>query len=176
MRVSAIGYDNQETDVTVTSGAVRDFMLTTTKPVVDVSGTWTMRVSAKSGCTSSWPEIVRQHEVTATIAQRVTRLTVKFSGPSVQAGFESYGNIIGDSFWLSIYGDYYYYHSYSVLVRPTPTDWVGIYGTITGTASPSVVTGSFSGYFDYYTTPANATFLTGVPRFCPADFGLDFRR
>jgi Bacterial Ig-like domain (group 2) len=176
MRVSAIGYDNQETDVTVTSQAVRDFMLTTTKPVVDVSGTWTMRVSAKSGCTSSWPEILRQHEVTAKIAQNVSRLTVKFSGASVQPSFESTGNIIGDNFGLSIYGDFYYYRAYSLLVRPTPTDWVGIYGTITGTASPSVVTGRFSGYFDYYTTPANATFPTGAVRFCPADFELDFRR
>ena len=176
LRVSASGYQPQEDVIVVSDHAARDFSLTTTNPIVDVTGNWTLTLSATSSCTSGWPETVRRREVTAVIAQNDTRLTVTFSGPTVRPGVRSTGRIAGNLFSLNVYGDSYYYLEYSLLDRPTPTDWVGIYGTIEGTASPSTVTGSFTGGFDYYVTSANATFLSGFPRSCQADPTLELRR
>jgi hypothetical protein len=177
LRISAPGYVIQETTVTVNDNAVRDFTLNTTSDPVDVAGLWTLVLKTSSACSSSWPQAVRELEIPTTFTQLGSRLTVNFTGPTVQSSYSGYvsGRIAGMAFQLILSFDDYY-RIYGVMVRPTPTDWVGIYGTAEGTATGSSISGSFAGTFDYYTSNANSNFPQGVARSCAADPQLELRR
>jgi carboxypeptidase-like protein/Big-like domain-containing protein len=178
LRVSAPGYDTQEATVAVNNQTVRDFTITTPSQPTDVAGTWTLVFKTSSACSSSWPQVVREREISTTITQQGTKLTFKFSGPALQSSFSNYssGRIAGKDFLLTLYFDDYYL-VYGIMERPTPTDWVGIYGTAEGVAtSPTSISGTFSGTFDYYTSNANSNFPQGVARSCAADPQFELRR
>jgi hypothetical protein len=178
LRISAPGYDTQEATVAVSNQTVRDFNITTSSQPTNVAGTWTVVFKTSSACSSAWPQVVREREISTTITQQGTRLTFSFSGPSIQSSFSNYssGRIAGNDFLLTLYFDYYY-SVYGVMDRPTQTDWVGIYGTAEGVATSSTsITGSFTGWFDYYVTAATANFPTGIPSSCAADSAFELRR
>jgi Carboxypeptidase regulatory-like domain/Bacterial Ig-like domain (group 2) len=178
LRVSAAGYDTQEATVDVNNNAERDFTLNTTSQPVDVAGTWTLVFRTSSACSSSWPQVVREREIPTTMTQQGTRLTFRFTGPSIQSSFSNYssGRIAGKDFLMTLSFDDYY-RLYGIMDRPTPTDWVGIYGTAEGVAtSPTLISGSFAGTFDYYTSTANSNFPQGFARSCAADPAFELRR
>ena len=178
LRVSSPGYVTQETTVAVTDNVVRDFTINPTSDPVDVAGTWTLVFTTSSACSSSWPQVVREREISTTITQQGTRLSFFFPGPTIQSSYSGYisGRIAGTAFQLILSFDDYY-RIYGVMDRPTPTDWVGIFGTAEGTVtSPTSISGSFAGTFDYYATAATATFPTGTARSCAADQFFELRR
>jgi Bacterial Ig-like domain (group 2) len=179
LRVSAPGYSLQEATVAVNADAARDFTLTTSGQTSDVSGAWTLVFKTSSACSATWPQVAREREIPTTITQQGTRLTFAFGGSTVRQGFSfgsNSGRIASNAFQLILYFDDYYV-TYGILDRPTPTDWVGIYGTAEGTVtSPTSISGSFAGTFDYYATAATATFPTGVVRSCATDPFFELRR
>jgi hypothetical protein len=180
LRASAPGYDTQEATVAVNNNATRDFSLTTSSQSSNVAGNWTLALKTSSACSAAWPQVAREREIPTTISQQGTRLTFSFGGSVVRQGFSfsasSSGRIASNAFQMILYFDDYYL-IYGILDRPTPTDWVGIYGTAEGTATgPNSISGTFTGTFDYYATAATATFPTGVVRSCATDPFFELRR
>ena len=174
LRASAPGYVTQDFEVTVGSHTTRDVNLTTSIPPVDVSGQWTLKVSTSSACSESWPAAARQREVGAVVTQQGTGLTIKFQNvPSFV--YESKGRIAGDVFSLELFFDFYYL-DWGLMERLSPTEWVGVNGVFTGTASESRISGQLAGNFDFYQSAANAQFPSGAPRICSADPTFEFRR
>lgn len=179
LRASGPGYDTQEAAVAVSTNATRDFSLTTSGQSSNVAGNWTLALKTSSACSATWPQVAREREIPTTISQQGTRLTFAFGGSTVRQGFSfgtNSGRVASNAFQLILYYDDYY-GTYGLLDRPTPTDWVGIYGTAEGTVTSSTsITGGFAGTFDYYATAATATFPTGVARSCAADPFFELRR
>jgi len=179
LRASGPGYDTQEAAVAVSANATRDFSLTTSGQSSNVAGNWTLALKTSSACSATWPQVAREREIPTTISQQGTRLTFAFGGSTVRQGFSfgaNSGRVASNAFQLILYYDDYY-GTYGLLDRPTPTDWVGIYGTAEGTVtSPTSITGGFAGTFDYYATAASATFPTGTVRSCAADPFFELRR
>ena len=58
--------------------------------------------------------------------------------------------------------------------RISPSEWVGVNGDLTGTATSTSITGELVGNFHYYQSSSN--FPSGVPRGCAADRQFEFRR
>jgi len=173
---SARGYDPADVTFTVSEHTVRNVSLTTTATPLTLAGTWTFSLSASSPCSDSWPEAIRRLEEPTQISQDGTRLTFRFTAPTVQQSFVgSFGRIAGTEFSLTINFDDYYL-DYGLLERPNPTDWVGVFGTAEGTGSESAISGTFNGRFDYYITAANARFPQGVPKGCAADSSFTLKR
>ena len=180
LHVSARGYETQDLTVTVSEHTVRDVTLTTTEAQLDVSGTWTLSLSASSPCSDAWPQAVRQREISTTITQQGTRLEVTFNGPTVIVSAKIPGRIAGTAFSFTIEGlDFYYSYpadEFSLLERLSPTDWVATYGTAEGTGDRSVIGGTFRGGLAYFVTPANATIPPGHAKTCIANSEFTLRR
>jgi carboxypeptidase family protein len=173
---SARGYDPQDVTFTVGENTVHDVGLTTTATPLDLAGTWMFSVSASSPCSDAWPEAIRHLDEAVAITQQGTRLTFRFTAPTVQQSFVgSSGRIAGTEFSLAINFDDYYL-DYGLLERLTPTDWVGVVGTGEGSGDQSTIRGTFKGRFDYYVTQASARFLTGVANGCVANPEFTLRR
>jgi hypothetical protein len=172
---SARGYETQDLTFTINDHTVRDVSLATTAMPLELAGAWTFSVSASSPCSDAWPEATRHAEVTANITQQGTRLDVRFNGSSVVGTLQNPGRIAGTAFSLTIDFDDYYL-DYGLLVRPNPTDWVGVFGTAEGTGDQSAIRGTFKGRFDYYVTQASARFLQGVAQGCAANPEFTLRR
>jgi hypothetical protein len=173
---SGRGYQTQDVTFPVNEHTVRDVSLTTTATSLDLAGTWTLSLSASSPCSEAWPESIRHLDETTEITQQGTRLTFRFTAPTIQPGFTgTSGRIAGTEFSLAIDFDDYYL-DYGLLERVTPTDWVGVAGTGEGTGDQSTIRGTFKGRFDYYVTQASARFLTGVANGCVANPEFTLRR
>lgn len=173
---SARGYDPADMTFSVSENTVRDVSLTTTATPLNLAGSWTLSLSASSPCSDSWPETIRHREEPTDITENGTRLTFKFTSPTFQPAFAGIsGRIAGSEFSMAIDFDDYYL-DYGLLERPSPTDWVGVFGTGEGTGDQSTISGTFNGRFDYYITQASARFLTGVPKSCAANPEFTLRR
>jgi hypothetical protein len=173
---SARGYDPVDVTFTVSEHTTRNVSLTTTATPLNLAGTWTLSLSAASPCSDSWPEAIRHRDEPTQITQSGTRLTFRFNTPTIQQSFVgSFGRIAGTEFSLTIDFDDYYL-DYGLLERPTPTDWVGVYGTAEATGNESAISGTFTGRFDYYITAASVRFVQGVPFHCAANPDFTLRR
>ena len=173
---SARGYNQSDTTFTVSEHTVRDISLTTTAIPLDLAGTWTLSLSAASPCSDAWPEAIRHLDEPVAITQQGTRLTFRFTAPTIQQGFTATsGRIAGTEFSLAIDFDDYY-EDYGLLDRMTPTDWIGVTGTGEASGDRTAIRGTFAGRFDYYVTQASARFLTGVAQGCAANPEFTLRR
>jgi Bacterial Ig-like domain (group 2) len=174
LRASAPGYVTQDFAVTVNSHATRDINLTTVVNTVEISGQWTLIVSTSSACSDNWSPEARRREVGALVAQQGGRLTINFQNVT-QYVYQSTGRIAGDVFSLTLFYDDYYL-DWGLMQRVSPTEWIGVNGEFLGTATGTLITGTFTGNFHYYQTAANAQFPGSNPRQCPADPKFEFRR
>ena len=134
-----------------------------------------MTVSASAGCSSDLPEQVRQREFSVAVVQTGSRITLTPSSPTLVEKHEIGGRIYSDQFSVTLWFDDYYL-DYALLDRVTPTDWVGIRGSLQGTSTPSAIAGVFTGAFDYYLTNAGANFPGRLTASCPADPAYVLRR
>jgi hypothetical protein len=174
LRASAPGYTTQELQVTVDSHGVRDVDITPVSEPVAVSGNWTLIVTTSSACSNTWPAPARRREVAATVTQQGTQLTIRFpnAAPFVN---NNPARIAGPAFSMNLYYDDYYL-DYSLMERISPTEWVGVNGDLTGTATPTSITGELVGNFNYYRSAAPSNFPSGTPSSCAADRQFEFRR
>ena len=174
LRASAPGYTTQELQVTVNSHGVRDVDISPVSEPVDVSGNWTLIVTASSACSDTWPAQARKREVAATVAQQGTRLFVRFPNAAISLyPGNNPARIAGSAFSMTLFYDDYYL-DYTLVERIGPSEWVGINGELTGTATSTSITGELVGNFHYY--QASSNFPSGVPRGCPADRQFELRR
>jgi hypothetical protein len=172
LRASAPGYTTQELQVTVEGHGVRDVDISPVSEPVEVSGNWTLVVTASSACSDTWPAQARKREVAATVTQQGTRLIIRFPN-AANPSTNNPARIAGPTFSMNLYYDDYYL-DYSLMERISPTEWVGINGDLTGTATSNSITGELVGNFHYYQSMTN--FPSGVPRGCAADRPFEFRR
>jgi hypothetical protein len=168
LRASSPGYFSRDFSATVNGHTVQDVQIDPDGTSMDLAGDWTFSVGTSSACSNSWPAAARRREATAVIRQQATRLYVHFASPTMPDNYESTGRILGSQFSLTIYYDYYY-GSHGFLDRVSQTEWVAAYGTITGQASQSTITGTFNGTIEY-TAPGS------FPRSCAADGPMELRR
>ena len=174
LRASAPGYTTQELNVTVGTHQVRDVDVAPVSPSVGMSGDWTLVVSTSSACSDTWPAAARRREVHAVVNQQETLLNVRFPG-HVFFPVDNRGRIAGTAFSLTLYFDFYYL-DYGLLERLSSTEWVGVNGFFSGTATQMLVTGQFAGNINYYPSSASTNFPSGTPRTCAADPTFEFRR
>jgi hypothetical protein len=165
LRVSARGFDEKTLNLSVSTHQVQNFDLIPLAASVDLAGSWRLRISAPDDCSSKLPEDVRQREFSVSIAQDGSHFAFTPSSPTIASGGPIDGRIFADAFSVNLSFDDYYL-TYGLLDRPSPTDWVGIRGTMEGTSTVSSVQGAFSGAFDYYRTVPESTGPAGVPIVC----------
>jgi hypothetical protein len=175
LRASAPGYTTQELQVTVEGHGVRDVDISPVSEPVEVSGNWTLVVTASSACSDTWPAQARKREVAATVAQQGTKLSIRFPNAvfSLFGANNNPARIAGSAFSMTLFYDDYYL-DYTLMERISPNEWVGVNGDLTGTATSTSITGEFVGNFHYYQSATN--FPTGFPSSCVADRQFEFRR
>ena len=156
LRASAPGYTTQELQVTVDSHGVRDVDISPVSEPVDVSGNWTLIVTTSSACSDTWPAQARKREVAATVTQQGTRLTIRFPNAASPSN-NNPARIAGPAFSMNLYYDDYYL-DYSLMERISPTEWVGVNGDLTGTATSTSITGELVGNIHYYQSSRRRTF------------------
>jgi Carboxypeptidase regulatory-like domain len=174
LQASAAGYTTQVVSATVNGHGVQDLAVATAETVTDVSGDWTLVVSTSSACSDTWPALARRREVPTTITQNGTQLTFRFP-THVFAEFPNRGRIAGTAFSLTLFYDDYYLDA-SILERISNTEWVGVNGVLTGTATPMTITGQFAGNLHYYQSATPTNFPSTPPRACSADPNFELRR
>jgi hypothetical protein len=180
LSVSAPGYVAEEIGATITSHTTRNFSLTTSSISVDVSGQWTMTFRTSSACSSDWAPELRQREIAATILKQGTRLSIRFTGPTIitsNGSGNAFGRIAGTAFSMTLFFDDYY-QTFSLLERLNPTSWLSLAGAVEGdvNSAGTEIDGVFSGSFISYVTAANATFPGFNSRTCAADPQVQIRR
>ena len=172
LRVSAPGYTTQDLQVAVNGHGTRDLNIAPVSEPIDVSGNWTLTVTTSTACSDTWPAQARRREAAATVTQQGTRLTVRFPASAVFV-YNNPARIAGTTFSMTLFYDDYYL-SYGLTERIGPTEWLGVTGDFTGTATPTLITGEFVGSFAYFQAAAN--FPSGIPRTCAADRPFELRR
>jgi hypothetical protein len=175
LRLSAAGFEERVLDATVNGHTFQDYELKLLFPSHDVSGTWHLTVSASPECRDKLPEAIREREFSVTIVQTGSRITFTPSSPTLVRKNAIEGHVYSDVFSVTLWYDDYYL-DYGVLERVSPTDWVGIRGSLQGTSTTSAIAGVFTGAFDYYVTNASATFLSRLTATCAADPAYLLRR
>jgi hypothetical protein len=180
VRTSADGFEQQVRRVVVTADANADFSLSPLVTPADVSGSWTVTLSASVSCRDALPELARERTFTAAITQQSTTFRIGLSSPTSKNLCPlDFGRILGGALSFVILGEDA--ASDGSFVVPcmvdslTPTASLGIYGTVSGTVSGSKIHGSLDGHVDYY-SPAQP--VGGKPQTqCSApDHAMVFRR
>jgi hypothetical protein len=150
------GYLNRIEEVQVTENRALGFEMAVDGQRRDLSGTYTLNISA-TGCASSRiPDSAQNRSYTAAVEQKGPHLTVRLSGADfiVTRGY-------GDHFTGSVSADggkvtfaigaasYYYYYYYSghfdVVERLNPTSALLVKGTVNATSSPTLISGALNG-------------------------------
>jgi hypothetical protein len=194
VNVSATNYISESRVVTLTSNqtlhANEDFDLRPLVTPADVSGSWAVTLSASPSCRGTLPEPARERAFTAVITQQGTTFHISLSSPTSYAAVpfcsitpgqptEASGRILGAALSFVILGEEAALDGSFVVPcmvdSLTPTESLGIYGTVSGTVSGSEIHGSLDGHVDYY-SPAQP--VGGKPQTqCSApDHAMVFRR
>lgn len=112
LRASADGFGPQVAPVTVTDYTTTNFVLSTLSSPVDISGSWTIALSASPACRNTLPALARDRQYDATIAQQGERVTITLVNPSIgsfssdlNGRFESTGFIFANRLDFHIPGD-----------------------------------------------------------------------
>jgi hypothetical protein len=175
LRLSKTGFTDQMIEATVTEHTRQDFELKLRFDSLDISGSWRLTVSASPACNSTLPEALRQREFSVTIAQSGNRITLTPSSPTLVRKTAIDGRIYSDFVTATLWFDDYYL-DYGLLDRVTPTDWVGIRGSLQGTVKNVAIDGLLDGAFDYYVTNPGALFPSRLTATCAADPNFVLRR
>jgi hypothetical protein len=146
------GYESQTKRVDVTSHQSLDFDLVLSRPRADVSGRYTLTVTAADSC-ASLPEEARVRRYTAVVTQNGPRVSVTLEGAKFLTDRSrtrnSFNGVIEPSrvtFQLAESYYYYYYYTYpDVFEELTPTEYLSIGGLATTTAGATGLSGTLDG-------------------------------
>src|SRR5262245_23491013 len=108
---SAWGFASQTRTVDVTGAATQDFVLAPELAPADVSGNWSMALSASPTCRERLPEAARDRQYDAVITQQSARIFITITNASVFSScsdplpYVLPGAVIGDRLESGITGD-----------------------------------------------------------------------
>lgn len=164
IQASSAGYQTQVQSIVVNDIAVLNFNMTPTIPPADISGPWTMTLSASPGCAAKLPDDARQRSYGVAITQDGSRFQLTAFSSLFLPLIES-GRVQGQLVSLTFFHDTYYGlpGEYDLLELLSPTRWLGIYGSLQATVSGSGVDGTLNGTFDYMETKSNQRYPSGLP-------------
>lgn len=163
LSASSDGFATQTEDVTVTGTTARDIVLTPLAPLANLTGIWTLTVSAPH-C-GQLPVEARSRQFEASIRQSGSQLNVTLSSLSLYWSEVLRGQLLATTMIVpvphdpsnSIDNEPYY----ALLDGIGPSARLGIRGTISATVNGNTVDGLLDGGLDYYS--GAVTFGAAVP-------------
>ena len=159
LRVTASGHAQQDQSIVVADQMSDDFTLTQITAPIDLSGAWTLTLSASPECRATLPEVARERQYEAVITQEHSDVVVTLSGPTIEvlagpAGGP--GRVIDQTLSFGIMGDTGYgdwvYPSFGD--RLSATESLGVTGDVHGTVAGSEIRATMDGYIEYWKIPS----------------------
>ena len=147
------GFESQAHPIGLDAATVMDFALVSDPLALNLSGSWTLQISASPGCRDRLPEIGRDRHYDAVITQRSARVTINLHSPTISAlggpagEFAATGTLDGDTLSFGIVGDTNYgdFSSVDFSDQLSPTQSLGIaafaQGTVMGAEIRAVMSG-----------------------------------
>jgi hypothetical protein len=188
VKIATLGFVDAVRQVAADETRAQDFVLVPTGvAAADLSGEWTLTVSASPSCANALPPEAQSRQYNATLTQVGVRVTVDFSSPTMAAILDpavEVGTLIDStlSFWIigntggivdvGIVWDYPEW-----VDRLSDGTIVAPYGLVNATLSGSEIRGSMNGAFEYWKN-FDGSFIQGPPAaICRApDHGFILRR
>jgi hypothetical protein len=156
VRVTREGYEPHVQRLLLADHDTLNVELTLTRPREDLSGRYTLTITAAPDCGAALPDQARSRTYTATVSQAFSRLSVTlsdaifFGGPgTLQNRFtgSNDGERVTFSLWDGYFSSYYSY-SPDVIEQITPELFLVPMGSVTGTPSTSGVSGRLDGVIE----------------------------
>lgn len=163
-RVTKDGYQPLVRTVRVTSGQQINFDLTPLIPRADLSGTYTLTISAATDCSGRpLPEDVSSQRYTAVVTQDLARFTVTLAGANFarddRRTYNGFQGVIEPSrIWLQLWGEDFFEEDPlndslpdpnapfpDVSVQLTPSTFLFVGGLAVATSSPAGISGTLNG-------------------------------
>ena len=155
LRTSADGFHAEMRDVIVTgNGGSEPFALTPVETPADVSGTWTLTVTASPRCRAGLPDTAQGRTYEVRLIQQGTTLQWRISSPTLEhgdAGWDFRGSVLGSRVRLVFPedSDEGEYTSPSLYDRLSPTEWFGFTGSAEGTITGQEIRLALNGSLTY---------------------------
>ena len=148
------GYRNDIQELDVIAHRTADFEIVADQPRRDYRGTYTLTISAASGCPVTFPDAAKSRAYTANVTQDAGRLTVTLTDADFIVT-NGYGNRFfgfvdpADALTFPI-GDAYYYYYYSsghfdIVERFSSSTALLINGTVSARGTPALISGTLRG-------------------------------
>jgi len=169
---SVNGFTSQTHAVALDAATTVDFALVPDPSALNLTGSWTVQISASPGCRDRLPEAGRDRQYDAVITQRSARVTIKLLSPTISAlggpmgEFEVDGTLDGDTLSFNIAGDTDNgdYTSVDFSDQLGPTESLGIAAVAQGTVTGPEMRAALSGVIEYWPRAAPAGRPTVVCR------------
>jgi len=159
LQVTKTGYLDEKRQVEVARHETADFDLRLVAPRLEISGTYTLRISAAAHC-DSLPDEVRTRTYSALLEQSGPGVTTTLSGPTFLMGGgrvlnRFYGAVepARVTFQVTAPSTYYYWYIYtypSVLEQLTASMGYSFSGSVQATVSGSRISGTLDGVVGTY--------------------------
>jgi hypothetical protein len=179
VQVSADGFNSANQTIAVSSNTTVNFALTPNAMSTGFGGDWQIVLSAPPDCASTLPADTRQ--ITFTGAIGIANGAIVLNMPNLQASasgpFIVNGQLFGSAVTFDL-PEFNYYGSVSGLLvqQLAPTQWLGIFGTISGTLAGSTIQGTLTGEFDDFETADAKTLPVTPTASCPGMGTVAFTR
>jgi hypothetical protein len=138
--------------------------------VLGVDGDWTLTMSPSPSCRARFPEWAQTRTYTASFKQDGADLILTLSSATVQPVPDRtfFGRLNGPAIWIEFPGDTQYngWASGWLTDRLSDTQWLNVWGGITGTISADYIEGTMDGEINYWGPGSNIA--TGPTVVCNA--------
>ena len=166
VRASADGLEPQTLTVVVADNATDDVDLRPAVTPADLSGSWSLRLTASSGCSASLPDQTIERSFNLLISQQGTHFVAQLSSPTLVGSLQLNGRIFDRTLALEIPVDAYYSNPpyYYLLDRVDATWLLGIDGSAQAVVAGGSIGGTLKGEFVLYEVPSGAKLPSGSPK------------
>ena len=155
MRVTKEGYQPNYSNVVVSDHQTQNFPLTLTTSRADVTGTYTLTITADASCSATLPPETRSRTYAAVVTQLGPQLDVTLTGPTFALnkggkgrqfrGRVEPGQVV---FTLNPYDSYYYFYGVNYYADIAEQLTTSLYLVISGSVVASISTSGLSGSLD----------------------------
>ena len=154
LRGAAEGFASSASTVAVAGHTTQDITLTPLAAAAELSGRWSLTITAVSECSDDLPEPARSRQFEASLAHQGSTIALLASSPSARSAEALAGRIFGNTITARIRywpGDVIEFPEYGLLDAIDPRGLLGIWGTIQATIIDSQrVDGLLTGGLHFY--------------------------